>query len=367
MRIRTQIAGGLLAATWLVLHVSCHQAIMTAPPGSTISLFANPPSIPAHGGVSIISALVMEPTGTVVADGTVVQFFTTLGRVDEQGKTNDGVARVNLVSDSRSGEAEVTAFSGGSVSTSGSTASTTATSKVTVTIGGKLPSKVQIVANPSTLTTRRYADIIAFVYDENGNPLSRIPVLFSVTEGDSGPAQWEHMESEGRPEFTDNNGRVHDVLRTSYPAHHDQRTVTVTATTGNGVSSSVKVQINIGTATPTPAPAPTATPTAAPAPTTIQVSAVPGWVDSASPSQIRAYLFDQYGDPMAGVNIYFAFSGTAAQETLDSGGVPVPTDATGLATDILRTTEAVTERTVAVTASTSTGVSAQVQVVVRLP
>jgi hypothetical protein len=368
---RMKLAGGVMTAAWLLLHVSCHQAILTAPPGSTIAISANPPSIPAYGGVSVISAWVLEPTGTVVPDGTVVQFFTTLGRIDEQGKTNDGVARVNLVSDSRSGEATVTAYSGGGGGSSGTDGTAAGASPIkaetTVQIGGKLPAKVQIVANPSTITKPRYTDIIAYVYDENGNPLPRIPLLFAVTEGDSGPAQWEDMESGGRPEFTDNNGRAHDLLRTRYPADGDQRTVTVTATTGNGISGSVQVQINIGTATPTPVPAPTATPPAAPVPTTIQIFANPGGITNAITSNIDAYLFDQYGNPMSGANIYFAFSGSAAWESLASGGVPQATNTAGLATDILSTTYPATsvERTVTITASTSTGISASVDVVIN--
>ena len=87
------------------VSTSCHQAILTAPDGSSITVIANPTRIPAFGGVSVISALVYKPTGSPVADGTVVQFFTDLGRIEEQGKTNDGVARVNLVSDTRSGTA----------------------------------------------------------------------------------------------------------------------------------------------------------------------------------------------------------------------------------------------------------------------
>ena len=42
-----------------------------------------------------------------------MQFFTNLGDIDEQGKTNDGVARVNLRANGRSGVATVTAVSGG--------------------------------------------------------------------------------------------------------------------------------------------------------------------------------------------------------------------------------------------------------------
>jgi hypothetical protein len=64
-------------------------------------------------GISVVSAILVEPAGTFVPDGTEVFFFTDLGRVDEVGKTRNGVARVNFVSDARSGTATVTAISGG--------------------------------------------------------------------------------------------------------------------------------------------------------------------------------------------------------------------------------------------------------------
>ena len=82
---------------------TCHQVIFHAPPDTVMTCFANPEDIPAVNGVSIISCLLVEDVGTPVADGTTVQFFTTLGRVPEQGKTNDGVVRVNFQSDGRSG------------------------------------------------------------------------------------------------------------------------------------------------------------------------------------------------------------------------------------------------------------------------
>ena len=55
----------------------CADVPQLAPPESTIVLIANPPFIPANGGVSVISAVVTEAVGTPVPDGTVVQFFTT--------------------------------------------------------------------------------------------------------------------------------------------------------------------------------------------------------------------------------------------------------------------------------------------------
>lgn len=245
--------------------VSCNQVIMTAPPGSSITLFANPEFIPAHGGVSEITAFVVESTGSPVADGTVVQFFTSLGRIDEQGRTNDGVARVKLVSDSRSGDAKVTAFSGGgSVSSGGGGTATatvpsfppvpppapapgggggTVTGTITVKVGNTLPAVVLVNAVPSRITSSRSADIIATVFDANGNPIPNVAVFFSVglptvgvgatptpggAPGGAATAN-ERMDSSGNPIFTDNNGRATDKLRTIAFLGGAPYTVVVTA------------------------------------------------------------------------------------------------------------------------------------------
>jgi hypothetical protein len=257
----------LQRAPLLLLALSlgtCNQAIMTAPPGSTMTLIANPPFIAAHGDVSVISALVLKATGNPVPDGTVVQFFTTLGNIDEQGKTNDGVARVNLVSDSRSGMATVSAFSGGGATTTPSPSPTAASAgspvlafssgavtgassvlvtdasaTVTVTIGSARPTRVLLTVTPQRLTESRTARVIALVFDAEGNPVANVPVVFSVV------GATELLDSQGRPVFTDNSGEATDVLRTRYPIGSPQKTVTVTATTANGISATaVTVTIN---------------------------------------------------------------------------------------------------------------------------
>lgn len=255
-------------------HLTCHQVILTAPPGSTMDLFANPEFIAAHGDVSVITALVMEKTGTPVPDGTVVQFFTNLGRIQEQAKTNDGVARVNLISDSRSGRATVTAVSGGGsgggttppptqtppptsmpappwsppssdVSMLGSTAGTinavsavAASDTVFVDIGSSIPTRVIVVAFPARITDSRSTHVTANVLDSRGNPVSNVPVFFTV------PPSTEFMDSGGQPIFTDSNGQAEDVMRTRYPRDAAQRFVIVTVTTANGITGSVSVAIN---------------------------------------------------------------------------------------------------------------------------
>jgi hypothetical protein len=247
---------------------TCNQAIRVAPPGSTFAenkLFANPSFIAAHGDVSVISGLLLEPDGQPVVDGTVVQFFTDLGRVDEQGKTNDGVVRVNLVSDSRSGTATVTAVSGGGSSAAPTPApsgmsergavvgfsvtSPTGPSAVTATevsatvqvvIGSARPTRLLLSANPPRITSSRSTTILAEVFDTNGNPVANVPVIFTI----EGSPSTERFLSGGQPVFTDNDGRADDVLRTSYDPALAAKTVTVRATTANGVTATALVTIN---------------------------------------------------------------------------------------------------------------------------
>ena len=243
---KSRLLLGLLALSQVV----CHQAILTAPIDSTISLFANPEFIAANGEVSVISALVVEPAGTPVPDGTVVQFFTTLGRIDEQGKTNDGVARVNLVSDTRSGDAVVRAFSGAAQSED----------EVTVKIGSARATNMIVTADPIRIRPNdpRHSRIVATVFDEHGNLAQNVPVFFSVEASVTGPVpsptpspgppSTEFMRSGGGPIFTDSNGQAVDFLETRYPRDADPKGVTVRASTpaGDGtlVEDTVDVVIN---------------------------------------------------------------------------------------------------------------------------
>ena len=106
-------AGRLTVVASLGVLAACAGVLFTAPPGSTISLLANPPFVASDGGVSVITAFLIEPNGTTVSDGTVVLFFTDIGLIDRQAKTKDGIAHVNFISDSRSGIAHITRDLGG--------------------------------------------------------------------------------------------------------------------------------------------------------------------------------------------------------------------------------------------------------------
>jgi hypothetical protein len=199
-----------------------------------------------------------------VADGTVVQFFTTLGRIEEQGKTNDGVARVKLVSDSRSGTARVSAVSGGgSITQPTATATGTATSTpigtatatatatssggggvtsdgVDVVIGNTNVSRVLVNAVPSRITTgMRATSIVATAFDSAGNPIAQVPIFFRVESN----RNTEFMDSSGNPVFTDNNGRAEDILRTRADPALGNFNVTVHADPPVGQGGTVVVSI----------------------------------------------------------------------------------------------------------------------------
>jgi hypothetical protein len=241
-----QARKGLLLL-WAATHVTCASALFTAPPGSAISCFPNPPFIAAFGDVSVISALITEPSGVPVPNGTVAQFFTTLGHIDPQGKTKDGVVRVNFVSDSRSGTASITVVSGGpavapSASPSpggGGASSGTGSCSTSVTIGSARPARVQVVPNPPRLASNRCTTITATVFDANGNFVSNVPIIFSV----SSPTA-EFFQSGGIPIFSDNNGQSSDIMCTRRPRDDPQATVTVTATPPVGTPGTTPVTIN---------------------------------------------------------------------------------------------------------------------------
>jgi hypothetical protein len=246
--------------------VACESVPLTAAPGTSMTLIANPPFVIANGGVSVVTAILVEPAGTFVPDGTEVFFFTNLGRVDSPGKTVNGVARVNFVSDARSGKATVTGISGGpapaptastaatrsgvTASAVGDTAAAAAlgasaaagenSATVDISIGSALPERVLVGADPQRITGSRRSTITATVFDEFGNPVQNVPVVFSL----SGTLIEESLASGGGQQFTDSSGQVRDTLSTKALVGGLQKTITVTATTANGVDGTVSVFVN---------------------------------------------------------------------------------------------------------------------------
>jgi hypothetical protein len=216
--------GRVVAVAALLGLSNCADVPQLAPPGATMTVFATPVNVAANGGVSVITAIITEAAGTPVPNGTVVQFFTNLGTVDREGVTKDGVARVNFISDARSGTANITAVSG------------PLTGAADVSIGEAVASNMIVIADPSriVLTHSKTTRIIATVLDGFGNPVPNIGVIFTV-DGST-----ETMESAGQPIFTDNNGRAEDTLRTRRTT---AGSVTVHVQTLGGTTGQVVVPI----------------------------------------------------------------------------------------------------------------------------
>ena len=242
-----------LGAVGLAALVACEAVPMTAPAGTTLFLQANPSFVEANGGRSLVTAFLTEPAGTLVPDGTVVFFFTNLGSIEEQVKTVNGLAKTYFVSDSRSGEATVTAYSGGpapapsaspspaaSSSAAAASASGTGNASVPIVVGSALPATVIVTAGQQVLASNRQTTIIAYVLDGSGNPVRNVPVVFRV---DATPLQ-EFLSSEGVPQFTDSNGQAFDTLTTRAPIGTSQKEVVVEALTPNNKRGVVSVFVN---------------------------------------------------------------------------------------------------------------------------
>ncbi|HEY3298716.1 MAG TPA: Ig-like domain-containing protein [Armatimonadota bacterium] len=76
----------------------------------TIQLSANPSAIVADGkSICTVSAQVRDKNGDVVLNDTEVRFSSSLGVIEETGKTSAGVARVKLISSDIKGFAVITA------------------------------------------------------------------------------------------------------------------------------------------------------------------------------------------------------------------------------------------------------------------
>lgn len=239
-----------VAALAAAAAATCEKVPLTAAPGTTLTLIANPEFVVANGGQSLVTAVLVEPAGTFVPDGTEVFFFTNLGRIPDSAKTVNGVARVYFVAESRSGTATVTALSGGQAPApapsaspgtgGGTTGGGNGTDTVQIVVGSALPKRVLVAASPQRITTPRSSTLTATVYDDVCNPVQNVPVVFTL----SGALIEETLDSGGAPQFTDSNGQVFDTMRTRAPVGGVQKEVLVTATTANGIDGSVTVFVD---------------------------------------------------------------------------------------------------------------------------
>ena len=206
------------ALTAILLAGACDQVNFTAPTGSTLTLTVQPPTIAVNGFANLTVTGTRE-SGAPLPDGTSVSFTTDLGSIDPNpAETKDGVATARFHAGIRSGTANISATSGAATIT-----------PVTVIIGEARAGTVQLVASPSTLPVGGgKVNLKAHVFDENGNSLGGVGVIFTTNAG--------VLDSLGRTVKTNDSGVAFDILRTTIAA-------SITATTQNAKVGTASVAV----------------------------------------------------------------------------------------------------------------------------
>ena len=169
-RYRGPLALVLLA---LIGSIACDKVPLLAPRQSTITLSSASLVVQANG-VTEIRATVIEESGTPVHNGTTVMFTTTLGTLSPpESRTENGVAKVQLLANGQSGRASVKAISGGAASEA-----------LELTLGAAAASRISLTASPASVpSTGGTSTISATVVDASGNPVTGVPVTFITTAG----------------------------------------------------------------------------------------------------------------------------------------------------------------------------------------
>ena len=208
---RWQTAGVLLLVA--LATTSCKKVALTAPTGSTLQLYASRTTAGLNSSVAV-TAVVIESGGTPVHDGTSVSFFSTLGTMTPAtALTSNGQATSQLVTDTQSGTAEVSALSG----------SAKLSSTVKVTVGAVAVGSVALSANPTSLSSKGGTSVLtATVSDSLGNRIQGVLVSFTSNAG----------SFDRNNVATDANGQASVNLTTSINA-------SVTAAVAGGSSGSV--------------------------------------------------------------------------------------------------------------------------------
>jgi len=244
VRRRASLPAILTVVAGLSLVSACDKVPLLAPSGTVITLFPTATTVPANGSTEIIATVIENgvtatptppPTnggtgtppgttttgspgaGTPVQNGTLVSFTTTLGRVEPtEARTQNGQVRVRFIASGQSGQATITAFSGG------------ASGKLeNLMVGSAAAERVLLSATPQTLgPAGGPAQISARVEDVSGFGLVGIPVTFSTNAG----------QLSASSVMTDETGTARTVLTTT-------RESTVTANVA-GKTADITIGLN---------------------------------------------------------------------------------------------------------------------------
>jgi len=216
---------GLAIGMTILMVPACDKMPLVAPTGTTITLFASSTTLGLNSSIDI-TATVIESAGTAVQNGTVVTFTTTLGTIEPaEARTNNGKVTVRLLAGTRSGTAEVRAFSGDAT-----------TDALKVSVGAAAAANVVLLANPSALpVSGGVVQLTALVNDASGNRLAGVPVFFAA---DAGVLAQTSVISDG-------NGEARSALTTTARSKVTASIVGGTGTAG-ALTASLEIPVRVG-------------------------------------------------------------------------------------------------------------------------
>lgn len=189
------------------------------PDQATIALQANPATIPAKTGISEIVAIGTKKTGAPIWDDVVISFSADVGRVEPQSaRFRDGRAYARYFAPLASGDATITALSGGVEAT------------LTITVAEEPPvSTLLLSANRTSLPSHGgQVKLRVVAYDEKNNPVAGAPVVFAAAGG--------RLASGGQQIRTNSKGLARDTLSTDVDS-------VVTARSGSIVSEPLDIDV----------------------------------------------------------------------------------------------------------------------------
>ncbi len=229
--VHTISRSALGATLAFVLLLGCDSTSPVAPPGTLLTISANPARITSDG-TSEIRVVAQKPNGTPVNPGTAIRMSTTIGRIEPTVHANEqGEAIATLVGAGEFGEATVVASVGGD-----------SMAEVIVQVGISAAS-ISLQTTPSSVSEEGgNLQLVALVRDDQGRPLPGAQVNFSTDIGT--------LDSAGRFLETDAGGSVSDTLRVRQSdidvVTGDTFRVTAEVATGAGAIVDDAVTISIG-------------------------------------------------------------------------------------------------------------------------
>ena len=212
----------LLLVLSLLPAVGCDKATPVAPSGAVLTVSANPSKIGVNGR-STITVLGRKPDGNPLNTGTEVRLTVDKGTLDSGLLEVDshGEATTTFRGDGRSGDAKITATTGGGM--------TMATTTVQVGESSATKPSVLVSANPSIIPVNGTSTVTVIGRNADGSPAGGQQVILTSTLGalDSGRLT------------TRNNGTAETVLRAGAQAG----TATITAILGSSDAATTDIEI----------------------------------------------------------------------------------------------------------------------------